>query len=88
MKSRILASGFVIAFFVTAAFGTPPPPAPGPRVTSAYISAAESYTDLKSCAFAVEIVTTGYGILHTKLQCGRHGQEDASQPAQGQGVVH
>lgn len=66
MKRRSLISAFVIAWFVTGAFGAPPPP-PMPRVTSAYISAADSHTDVDSCAFDVQIVTTGYGILHTNF---------------------
>jgi len=67
MTRRILISGFLIAWFVTGAFGTPPPPAPMPRATSAYLSAADSRTDVDSCDFDVQIVTTGYGILHTNF---------------------
>lgn len=75
MKRRILVSGLMIAWFVTGAFGTPPPPKPTTsRAARAYLSYTVSQMDPAddqsegSCAFPVRIDTVGTGIQHTVLK--------------------
>jgi len=75
MKRRILISGLMIAWFVTGAFGTPPPPTPKTSpVARTYLSYTVSQMDPMddqtepSCEFPVRIDTVGTGIQHTVLK--------------------